>query len=120
MAALRSHRVRQLEEWLRAGDLWQDTGHVYTAPLGTPLSPNTVSHHLNLMVRRSGLPRQRFHDLRHCTASYMLVLGESPRVVMEILGHSQIGMTMNTYSHVLPSLQRAATDRLGALLAAEG
>ena len=117
--ALRAHRVCQLEERLRTGDLWQDFGHVFTAPLGTPLSPNTVSHRFHALVKRSGLPDQRFHDLRHCAASYMLVLGESPRVVMDILGHSQISMTLNTYSHVIPSLQRAAANRLGALLAAD-
>ena len=89
-------------------------------PFAPETSPNTVSHRFRALVKRSGLPDQRFHDLRHCAASYMLALGESPRVVMDFLGHSHISMTLNTYSHVIPSLQRAAADRLGALLAAEG
>ncbi len=60
----------------------------------------------------------RFHDLRHACATLMLAQGEHPRVVMETLGHSQIAMTMNTYSHVIPALQREAADRLDALLRA--
>ena len=60
----------------------------------------------------------RFHDLRHACASLLLVQGVHPRVVMETLGHSQISLTMNTYSHVLPALQREAADRMEAVLAA--
>jgi integrase len=62
----------------------------------------------------------RFHDLRHSCATLLLVQGVSPRVVMEILGHSQINVTMNTYSHVLPALQRDAAARLDELLTGEG
>jgi integrase len=58
----------------------------------------------------------RFHDLRHACASLLLVQGVHPRVVMETLGHSQISLTMNTYSHVLPILQREAADRMEAVL----
>jgi integrase len=58
----------------------------------------------------------RFHDLRHACASLLLVQGIHPRVVMETLGHSQISLTMNTYSHVLPALQREAADRMESVL----
>lgn len=70
-------------------------------------------------LERAGLPRQRFHDLRHCTATFLLAQGVAARVVMEILGHSQISLTLNTDSHVIPSLQRDAAERLDALLAGE-
>jgi integrase len=63
-----------------------------------------------------GLPRQRFHDLRHTCASLLLAQGVAPRVVMEALGHSQISLTMNTYSHVIPELGRAAADLMDAML----
>ena len=66
---------------------------------------------------RLGLPRQRFHDLRHACASLMLAQGVAPRVVMETLGHSQIGLTLNTYSHVIPALGRAAADQMDIILA---
>jgi integrase len=63
------------------------------------------------------LPPQRFHDLRHAAASLLLAPGVNPRVVMEILGHSQISPTLNTYSHVMPELQPAAAKLMNALLA---
>jgi integrase len=58
--------------------------------------------------RTTRLPRQRFHDLRHACATMMLTQGVAPRVVMETLGHSQISLTINTFSHVFPELGRAA------------
>ena len=66
-------------------------------------------------LRRADLPEMRFHDLRHSCATLLLVQGVAPRVVMEILGHSQISLTMNTYSHVVPALQREAAAKLDAL-----
>ena len=77
-----------------------------------PTSPGASS-----ADRRAGLPRQRFHDLRHACASLLLVQGVAPRVVMETLGHSQISLTMNTYSHVMPALGREAAERMDELLA---
>jgi site-specific recombinase XerD len=58
----------------------------------------------------------RFHDLRHACASLLLVQGVHPKVVTETIGHSQIGLTMNTYSHMLPALQREAADKMEAVL----
>lgn len=118
VAALQAHRIRQIEERLRAGDEWIDSDHVFTTPLGAPLSRSTVSHQFKRLGRQAGLPDQRFHDLRHCAASFLLAEGVPARVVMEILGHSTVNLTLNTYSHVVPELQRSATDKLGALLAA--
>ena len=65
---------------------------------------------------KAGLPRLRIHDLRHTCASLLLVQGVHPRVVMEILGHSQISLTLDTYSHVLPVLEREAADKMDAVL----
>jgi integrase len=120
MGALRVHRVRQLEERLQAGAAWTDSAFVFTTDLGRPLDSSSTTHRFQKLVKRAGLPMQRFHDLRHAAASFLLAQGVPARVVMEILGHSQISLTLNTYSHVVPSLQRDATDRLGALLAGEG
>jgi integrase len=64
----------------------------------------------------AGLPQRRFHDLRHSCATLLLVQGVSPRVVMEVLGHSDVGMTLNTYSHVVPQLRREAADRMDEIL----
>jgi integrase len=68
------------------------------------------------MLDKAGLPQRRFHDLRHSCATLLLVQGVSPRVVMDVLGHSHIGLTMNTYSHVIPDLRRDAAHRVEELL----
>jgi integrase len=94
--ALRAHRARQLQARLIAGSRWQDTGHVFTTSIGTPMDGSRVSKHFRTALAKAGLPRKRFHDLRHTAASLLLVQGVHPRVVMETLGHSQIGVTMNT------------------------
>jgi integrase len=65
-----------------------------------------------MLLKRAGLPDVRFHDLRHSAATLLLSKGAHPKVVQEILGHSEIGMTMDIYSHVLPTMQREAMDRL--------
>ncbi len=83
---------------------------------GTPLNGTSVTHRFQKLLQRAGLPRQRFHDLRHAAATVMLALNVSPRTVMETLGHSQIGTTLNVYAHVLPATQRAAADAVGAAL----
>ena len=69
------------------------------------------------MLARAGLRPQRFHDLRHGAASLLLAQGVAPRGVMEILGHSQIGITLNLYSHVMPDSLRDAADKMDAVLA---
>ena len=68
------------------------------------------------MLAEAGLRRLRFHDMRHACASLLIAQGVHPRVVMETLGHSQIGITMNLYSHVLPDAQRQAASQMDAVL----
>jgi len=114
--ALRGHRVRQLEERLLAGTRWRDNGLVFATTIGTPLDGRNVTRHFQQVLTNAGLPRQRFHDLRHTCASLLLVQGVHPRVVMETLGHSQIKLTMDTYSHVIPELQREAAGRIDQIL----
>jgi integrase len=90
---------------------------VFTTSIGTPLDGTNVTHRLQTILQAADLPRLRFHDLRHACASLLLAQGVHPRVVMEQLGHSQISLTLNTYSHVLPSLQAEAAQRMEELLA---
>lgn len=71
---------------------------------GTLADGPNVTHRFHMLIKRAGLPSMRFHDLRHACASLLLVQGVHPRVVMETLGHSQISLTMNMYSNVLPAL----------------
>ncbi|MEX0629115.1 MAG: site-specific integrase [Chloroflexota bacterium] len=115
--ALQAQRVRQLEERLWAGSRWRESDLVFTTSLGTPLDGTNVTHRFQAVLRAAGLPRLRFQDLRHACASLLLAQGVHPRIVMEQLGHSQISLTLNTYSHVLPSLQGEAAQRMEELLA---
>lgn len=115
--ALCAHRGRQAVERLAAGERWVDLDLVFPSERGTLADGPNVTHRFHKLLTRAGLPAMRFHDLRHACASLLLVQGVHPRVVMETLGHSQISLTMNTYSHVLPVLQREAADRMEAVLA---
>ncbi|WP_254151229.1 tyrosine-type recombinase/integrase [Candidatus Chloroploca mongolica] len=73
--------------------------------------------HFKSVLTKLGLPATiRFHDLRHSCATFLIAQGVHPRVVMEILGHSQISITMNTYGHVMPETQQDAVQKLDALL----
>ncbi|HEY8602181.1 MAG TPA: site-specific integrase [Thermomicrobiales bacterium] len=115
-ATLKSHRMRQLEERLLLGARWGDSDLVFTSTVGTPLDSRSVLRRFQDIVQRAGLPHQRFHDLRHACASLLLAQGVPPRVVMETLGHSQISLTMNTYAHVMPVMQRDAADLMDTFL----
>jgi len=117
---LRAHRSRQIEERLRAGPAWQGEQWgdlVFANEIGEPLPGTQLTRRFQAVLATLGLPRQRFHDLRHAAATFMLSEGVSLRTTMELLGHSTIAVTANTYSHVLPELQRDATERVSALLA---
>lgn len=114
---LQQHFVQQQREKVSAGPRWREHGLVFTTPIGTPLDGTAVTKQFHQVLERAGLPQRRFHDLRHSCATLLLVQGVSPRVVMDLLGHSQIGLTMNTYSHVIPDLSRDAANRIDQLLA---
>lgn len=116
--ALRAHRARQRTERLLAGSRWQDDSRdlVFRTTVGTPMDGIAVTRRFQAVLRDAALPRQRFHDLRHACASLLLAQGVAPRVVMETLGHSQISLTLDTYSHVIPALGRAAADQMDAVL----
>ena len=115
-AALKAHRVRQLEEWMVAGRRWEESGLVFRTCLVTALDPRKVTRAFHKLLVDAGLPRIRLHDLRHTAATLLLAQGVSPRTIMEVLGHSQISLTMDTYSHVLPALLREAADLMDAVL----
>ncbi len=119
VAVLKAHRVRQLEERLQAGDHWQgeDWGLVFASPIGTPLEPSNILKQYKALLAKTGLPPARFHDLRHSCASLLLAQGVHPKVVQEILGHSQISMTLDIYSHLMPNAQRDAAALMNRLLA---
>jgi len=116
VAALRKHRARQLEERLVAGDQWLDGDLVFSTPAGGPLDGTQVTKHLQQLARAAGIRGLRFHDLRHTCATLLLAQQVPARVVMELLGHSQISLTMNLYSHVIPALRKEAAERMESAL----
>ncbi len=108
---------RQEEMRRVLGSSYQDYGLVFCQPNGKPLHAHNISRRdFRRVIERAGLPRIRFHDLRHCHATHLLRVGVHPKVVQERLGHSQIKVTLDTYSHVLPGLQEEAVRRLEGVL----
>jgi integrase len=116
VAALRQHRTRQLEQRLAVGPRWQDSGLVFTWPDGRPIHPERFTRWFEQHARAAGLPRIRLHDVRHSYATAALAAGVPAKVVSERLGHANIAITMDTYSHVLPGLDAQAADTVARLI----
>lgn len=117
LKALREHRARQLEERLRAGLIWDGSMDlVFTTTRGTPLDARNVVRHFHGLLARAGLPRMPFHNLRHTAAILLLAQGLDIRVVQQVLGHSQIALTANLYTQVMPVLLEDAAKRMDAIL----
>ena len=117
VAALRKHRARMLAEGHLSGD--GNPQHlVFVDTVGHPLrQSNLLRRSFFPLMKQAGVPRIRFHDLRHTSATMLLAQGVHPKIVQERLGHAQIGMTLDTYSHVTPSMQQEAAAKLDALFA---
>jgi integrase len=115
-AALREHRARQAEERLIVGPGWQDSGLVFTWGDGRPLHPERFSRWFERLARKAGLPKIRLHDVRHSYATAALAAGVPAKVVSERLGHANIAITMDTYSHVLPGMDERAASVVARLI----
>jgi|SRR5450759_320708 integrase len=92
------------------------TGLVFATSNGTPFSPRNIERHFKSVLIKAELPIIRFHDLRHTTATLLLIEGVHPKVVQELLGHSTISLTMDLYSHVLPTLQQDAAQKMNKII----
>ncbi len=114
--AIRNHQSKQQAEAQLAEYKGNDLGLVFTRPDGGPIDGTVLTHQFHRLLDRSGIPQRRFHDLRHSCATLLLAQDVPARVVMDILGHSQIALTMNTYTHVLPELKREAAQRMNDLV----
>jgi len=115
-SVLVAHRAKQDEERRIAGSHWQETGFVFTTTIGTPIDARSVIRRFHSILKTPGLPRIRFHDLRHSAATLLLAQGVSPWYFSDLLGHSQVSFTMQTYAHVLPHVQRDVADRMNEIL----
>ena len=118
--ALRHHRDRKTLAERRGGEArtWvgNEWGLVFTGALRQPLGARSVYSEFLGVLKSGGVRLIRFHDLRHGAATFLLAQGIAMKVVQEILGHAQMSMTADLYSHVVPEVQREAADRLGAVL----
>ncbi|HET8601505.1 MAG TPA: site-specific integrase, partial [Segeticoccus sp.] len=112
VTALLAHRRRQDAERAAAGPRWADPGLVFATTKGTVIEPRNLNRLLDERTHLAGLRRIRFHDLRHTCASLLLAEGVSARVVMELLGHTQLSITTDLYGHVMPTSLREAADAL--------
>ncbi len=111
------HKRKQAEVRLKLGALWQAFDLIFCGEQGTPLSiPNITYRYFRPILEKANLPRIRLYDLRHTCATLLLAANEHPKVVSERLGHASITLTLDTYSHVLPSMQQAATEKLERIL----
>src|SRR5215208_3239156 len=116
-AALTRHRKRQLEERIRLGTRWQDHDLVFPSGTGTPVSGGNLNRAFKTLLKRAGLPHSfRFHDLRHTCATLLLRQGVNPKFVQELLGHRDVSLTLNTYSHVLPDMGDVAASAMDEAL----
>lgn len=112
------HRKSQLQERLKLGPAYQNFDFVFASEIGTPiLTSNLTRRHFKPILKKADLPTTiRLYDLRHTCATLLLLANTSPKVVAERLGHTTIVLTLDTYSHVLPSMQRDASDVLEKML----
>ncbi len=115
--ALKAHRLRQVEMKQKAGPRWQEHDYVFCTTRGTHLHPDRdVLVQLKVLLKKAGLPAIRFHDLRHSTATLLMSMGTHPKIVQEVLGHSRVSMTLDVYSHVLPTMQQETMKKLDEVL----
>jgi len=115
ISALQAHRARQVEEQRCAGTRWQEYGLVFPTSIGTPINPPNLVRAFHALLERAELPHMRFHDLRHSCATLLAEQHVPERIAMEILGHSDIRVTQNIYTHVFDHAKRQASDAMDRL-----
>lgn len=116
VSVLRSHRTAQSRERMQWGPAWADSGRVFTREDGESLNPAWLTEAFERAVRDSGLPPIRLHDLRHGAATLALAGGAEMKVVQDMLGHSSMSITSDTYTSVLPYVAREAAEAAAALV----
>jgi integrase len=115
---LREHRQVMSARFADTANESADESLIFTTPAGTPIHPALFTYYFRRRMLASAVPPIRLHDLRHTHATHALQAGVHPKIVSERLGHATIAITLDTYSHVLPSMQREAAEAIAALVAA--
>jgi integrase len=115
--ALRSHCDRQTFHRKQLSAEWRDLDLVFPGPVGGPIDPSWSRQVFYAALEAAKIPRVRFHDLRHTAATLALMQGVHPKVVSDMLGHGTVGLTLDTYSHLLPAMHQQAASAMDAILA---
>jgi len=115
--ALRRRRGAWVAERVGAANVWQDRDLVFCSATGGYLHASRLTEQFKALLRRSGLPPIRFHDLRHTAATLMLSRGVHPKVASEMLGHATVAVTLDLYSHVTETMQRGAAEAMNTVFA---
>lgn len=112
VAVLKERKRLQMEERIACPKEYAETSLVFTTMHGTAIQPSPSTKTWRQIAMRAGVERAKFHDLRHTAATFALEDGVHPKIVQEMLGHTSIQQTLDVYSHVIPSMQRAAAEKL--------
>ena len=116
MAVLIQQQQTLKNERQHAGDAWHEHDLVFPSPTGRPRDMSYLSITFHRALRRAGLPKMRIHDLRHTAATHLLTNHVHPKIVQDLLGHSTIAITLDTYSHVMPALAKEASSLMSSLV----
>ena len=116
MAELRKARLQYMEDALSYGRGFQNLNFVIRQEDGSPLQPDSMTRKWSRFLKDNDLPHIRLHDLRHSNATALIQAGVNPRVVQQRLGHSDVNITLNTYTHVLPEMDIDAAAKLDAIM----
>jgi integrase len=108
---LKQHRVKLLEQQLKQGSAWEDRDLVFPDLHGGYFNPGYLIRLFTRLLREAGVPHMHFHDLRHSAATILLSMGVNMKVIQELLGHSDISITLGLYSHLLPTMQQAVVEK---------
>jgi integrase len=114
--ALKDHLTMQEQQKARLGDLYIETGLICAREDGAIWRPDTFTSDFSDLADRAGLHGVRLHDMRHSHATQLLLQGVNPKIVNERLGHSTVGITLDSYSHVLPGMQEQAATKVDSAL----
>ena len=115
--ALKRHRSRQLEQKLAAGGIWSNKlDLIFATKKGTPLEATIPNRVLTRILKKAEIRQRKFHALRHSVGTQLMAVGVNPKVAAEMLGHSNVTVTLNLYSHVSPTMQNDAAARMDAVL----